>query len=197
MFLNDKLKQSEKIAHWINLTVYQSKLKKEEGQFKVASGFDNHPVVGITWYGANAYCKWLSIKTGEHYRLPTEAEWEYAAKAVTKEHAFSENSYLESAAWYRDTSDGKVHEVGTTEANRFGIYDMRGNVYEWCFDWYNENYYAKSKKNNPVEYSSALLKCIRGGGWDSFSRLCRINNRDGLPPEENSDMTGFRIVREK
>ncbi len=102
-------------------------------------------MVGISWDDARAYCEWLGELTGEHYRLPTEAQWEYACRAGTETRwSFGdEERDLDEHAWYSGNADGKLHPVASRRPNPWGLYDMHGNVWEWCADWYEEDYYAQ------------------------------------------------------
>jgi len=143
---------------------------------------DNAPIIGISWEDATAYCKWLSEKTGDNYRLPTEKEWEYACRAGTKtEWSFGDDEKeLEKYAWYDKNSDSTTHIVGEKLPNPWGLYDMHGNVWEWCEDWYNED-----KKS----------KIIRGGSWYRDASVTRSSLRNWLSPDDRSSNSGFRILR--
>ena len=142
----------------------------------------NAPIVGISWHDATAYCKWLSEKRKEEFRLPTEKEWEYAARAgTTGKWSFGDDEKaLEKYAWYRENSDRKTHPVGKKKPNPWALYDMYGNVWEWCEDWYNED-----KKT----------KVLRGGSWNSFAVNTRSASRDGNFPTNRRFIRGFRLLR--
>jgi len=124
-------------------------------------GYENHPVVYVTWYGADEYCKWAGG------RLPTEAEWAYAARGgnKSKKYDYCGSSDIEDVAWYYENSDVKTHPVGTKKPNELGIYDMSGNVFEWCQDWFTSNYYGQSSKVNPVNIIQSGTKVLRGGSY--------------------------------
>ena len=142
----------------------------------------NHPIIEISWEDATDYCKWLSAKTEENYRLPTEAEWEYSCRAGTKtKWSFGDDeSELEKYAWYNKNSDRKTHEVGKKDSNPWGLYDMHGNVWEWCEDWYND------KKTTKV---------LRGGSWYFNAIDTRSSSRNWFNPANRISNRGFRLLR--
>ncbi len=142
----------------------------------------NHPIAEISWEDAIAYCKWLSKKTKENYKLPTEKEWEYACRAGTKtKWSFGDDeSELEKYAWYDDNSDRTTHIVGKKSPNPWGLYDMHGNVWEWCEDWYDED-----KKE----------KVLRGGSWSYNAIGTRSSGRGWDDPDVRYNDVGFRLLR--
>lgn len=171
------------------------------------------PVCNVTQYAARAYCKWLYQTTGVFYRLPTEAEWEYAARAGSKTpYYFGDNAKdLKDYAWFYDNSDGAYKKVGGKKPNDWGLYDMYGNVAEWTSDTYDENYYAKIASKDP-SYSKFELypHSIKGGHWDDEADMLRsaarrpstprLKQRDPQIPRSKWWLTdapflGFRIVR--
>lgn len=156
----------------------------------------NLPVVHVSWYDAAAYCKWLSEKTGQQFRLPTEAEWEYAALGGKKGyHDFNSDSSLAEVSWNGANSEKKYHEVGGKKPNVLGLHDMIGNVYEWCADWYDERTYRSGTTENPAGPKSGSSKVIRGGSWyrDGGSEYYRPSIRFLLDPKERGAKVGFRI----
>ncbi len=123
--------------------------EKELDHYKNMDLSDNAPIIGVSWHDALAYCKWLSEKTGDNYRLPTEKEWEYACRAgtTTKWSFGDDESKLKECAWYYENSDEKTHPVGEKKPNPWGLYDMHGNVWEWCKDWYDEAKISKGDRS--------------------------------------------------
>lgn len=158
-----------------------------------------HPVTSVTWQGANAYCVWLSEKTGKNYRLPTEAEWEFAAKGgltstyIEDYFTYSGSNTIDEVAWYRDNSGRNTYPVGKKGLNQLGIYDMSGNVWEWCSDWYAADYYKQFVKGgavNPENTRQSTYRVLRGGSFGSLAKDCRSANRTSTP----SNYIGFRLV---
>ena len=177
---------------------------------------DNHPVVGISWSDAKAFCTWLSTKEKKIYRLATEAEWEYASRAGTQTaYAFGDNPEMlaengngadaTARARYPGWSigikakDGHIFTapVGQFKANAFGLYDMHGNVWEWCEDWYEPDIYPKDRKMDPTVPTTGKKKVQRGGGWSSDSNRLRSAARVGRDPVVyRGGYLGFRVVVE-
>jgi formylglycine-generating enzyme required for sulfatase activity len=161
----------------------------------------NIPVVHVSWTDANAYCEWLSEKTHQTYRLPTEAEWEFAATGGinSKEYSFSGSNTIDQVAWYQKNSDSSIHIIGTKKPNELGIYDMTGNALEWCNDWYDKDYYKKSPKENPKGPdfpAKDSVKVLRGGGWafaDTASR--NVYRLFKFKADASGGSIGFRICK--
>jgi len=174
---------------------------------------DTHPVTCVSWHDATAYCEWLSKKEGRTYRLPTEAEWEYSCRAGTSS----------VFCWGDDADDGKGHlngageegspngrkwsihfdfddgytataPAGTYRPNAFGLCDMHGNVYEWCQDWYAEDYYENSPTDDPTGPTTGANRVFRGGSWDDCAGGCRSANRRRYTPGYRLSLLGFRIA---
>ena len=157
---------------------------------------DNLPVENISWNDIQEYLKRLNIQTGKKYRLPTEAEWEYAARGGYKSntYTYSGSNNLEEVAWsYANTGD-KTNKVGTKKPNEIGIYDMSGNVWEWCNDWYDENYYKNSPNNNPKGPTRGSERVLRGGSCNNGALLCRLSYRYKGSPAERHSNVGFRLA---
>jgi formylglycine-generating enzyme required for sulfatase activity len=156
----------------------------------------NFPVVGVSWYEAEAYAKWLSEKTGEIYRLPTEAEWEKAARGSDG------RKYPWVNQWKKEYCNseyqlGRTSPVGIFSKGEspYGCMDMAGNVWEWCADWYEENYYTKSPAKNPTGPENGSNRVIRGGSWNIVAECCVAVFRGYDWPEYRGDDLGFRLVR--
>jgi len=168
------------------------------GNFRLVNSKENHPTVLVTWYGAKAFAKWLSEKTGYKFRLPTEAEWEYACRSAGKKvkHATSTGAISHDLANYAGTGGRDrwrcTSPVGSFPANRLGLYDMSGNVWEWCEDWYDK-YYSRSPKNNPRGSSGGTYRVLRGGSC-YYDRGLRCANRNRDLPVYRYDLIGFRLV---
>lgn len=176
-------------------------LRKRLGDWEVASGLEKDPVTHVTWYGANEYCKWLSQKTGYNYYLPTEAQWEYAArggkKGIADKHTYSGSNKLDDVAWYAENASYRIHyPIRNKKSNQLGIYDMSGNVWEWCADWYSNNYNTDPNTHNPQGPPSGDFKVCRGGSWVNNPSNCRVAYRNRSGPSFASNGLGFRVARD-
>jgi formylglycine-generating enzyme required for sulfatase activity len=160
----------------------------------------DHPVERISWNSVQGFIKKLNKATGMNYRLPTEAEWEYAARnggGKEKWAGTDEESELGEYAWYYSNSarDG-THSVAGKKPNGLGLYDMMGNVWEWCSDWYDRNYYENSPAKNPEGPSDGLTRVLRGGGWRSKPKHLRtVDRNDFDPTSKKFTNIGFRLAR--
>jgi TonB family protein len=168
---------------------------------------DKRPVENVSWDDVQEFISRLNAATGKKYRLPTEAEWEYAARGgndYNPSRMFSgcynctDWDDLDEVAWFYNNSDLRTHNVGTKKKSNpnstTGIYDMSGNVAEWCSDWYDDKYYRRSAKNNPMGASSGSDRVIRGCHWHSEAPECYVCSRDHSSPDKRNDYTGFRVV---
>jgi formylglycine-generating enzyme required for sulfatase activity len=160
------------------------------------------PVEMVSWDEAQEFCRKLSALPAEQaagwvYRLPTEAEWEYACRAgSTSRFCFGDSDDgLDAYAWFGNNSDSKTHPVGLKKPNAWGLYDMHGNVWEWCADWYDSGYYVASPSSDPQGPSSGSDRVSRGGGWLYRPGDCRSSYRDGFSPGIRSFDLGFRVAR--
>jgi len=227
---------------------YGSRIKWNGASFFIRTEYNNHPVVDVTWYGAVAYCNWLSNNEGLNqaydssnnivlsnngYRLPTEAEWEKAARgglvgnhypwpstssSYSSDINGSKANYYNSGDIYDSTNspydqnggpttpvgyyNGSQTPAGTDMKNGYGLYDMAGNVWEWCADWYNISYYSSSPTGNPIGPALGTYRVLRGGGWSAYSHgyggldyYLRCANRDYGNSSYYDDNLGFRCVR--
>ena len=154
------------------------------------------PVENVSWYDCQEFILKLNEKTGKTFRLPTEAEWEYAARGgkKSKGYTYSGSNTIDDVAWYVDNSGETTHEVGTKQANELGIYDMTGNVWEWCQDWFGETYYENSSTTDPQGPASGTYRVLRGGGWWSVAGGCRVAYRNGDSPGYRNYDLGFRLA---
>lgn len=157
---------------------------------------DNCPVVKVSWDDIQGFIKKLNEKTGKKYRLPTETEWEFAARGgkYSKEYKYAGSNKLGEVAWYGHTN-GTTHPVCKKEPNEIGLYDMSGNVAEWCNDWYGEDYYSKTiDEINPKGPVSGSLRVVRGGSFYDGDNDCRSVDRGRLGPDVRQWNIGFRLA---
>ncbi len=197
-FLNVRTNRNEGGAKWLDIGSSYCGIIYKDGVYLPKRGKEYYPVVEVTWYGASAYAKWVGG------RLPSEAEWEYAARGGNKSkgYLYSGGDDLYDVAWYTENSQnaennfssGKgTHIVGKKQANELGIYDMSGNVWEWCKDTYHSSY-----TNAPADGSAWVKdgngsRVLRGGSWDNSANNCRVADRDYRSPTYSSDYYGFRV----
>jgi formylglycine-generating enzyme required for sulfatase activity len=155
----------------------------------------NQPVTGVSWFQATQYCEWLRTQTGRAYRLPTEAEWERAARGDEEQKHFPwGNESPQSLPDYSSRWQYGPEPVARYAPNAFGLYNICDNVHEWCGDWYDPNYYAVSPQRNPAGPESGQRKASRGGSWRHQIKVARCSARSSIPPEFQYADYGFRIV---
>ncbi len=154
----------------------------------------DRPVERVSWNDAMEFCAELSRMTGRRFTLPTEAEWEYAARGGRKSTnaKYSGSASVSNVAWYDGNSGNQTHPVGKLRPNELGIYDMSGNVFEWCLDWYGS--YSSASQTDPMGPGSGSSRVLRGGGWGYGARYCRVSNRNGSAPGYRYGYNGFRVV---
>ncbi|MCI0392631.1 MAG: SUMF1/EgtB/PvdO family nonheme iron enzyme [Acidobacteria bacterium] len=201
--------ENEKPQHRVKLSpFFIGKYQITQAQWKAVMG-DNPsnwkggdlPVEQVSWNDAVKFCEAISKRTGKTYRLPTEAEWEYACRAgSTTKCCFGDGEKsIGDYAWWYENSDGKIHPVGQKKPNAWGLYDMHGNVWEWCSDWCGAGYYAECERQgavaDPQGPGTGSNRVNRGGGWGSSAVRCRSAVRvNGAPGGRSADL-GFRLVR--
>ena len=156
----------------------------------------NYPMYYVSWEDCQEFITKLNALTGKTFRLPTEAEWEFAARGGTKSQGFtySGSNTVDDVAWYFDTSSSTTHPVATKAPNELGIYDMSGSVYEWCNDWYSRSYYTSESQTNPTGPDSGSNRVWRGGSWAGDARACRVSNRSSKDPTYRGNYLGLRLA---
>ena len=183
-------------AQWeavMGTSVYQQ-WSKAYGVSPTSGVGAGHPMCCVSWDEAMEFCRLLSNKTGKTYTLPTEAQWEYAARGGNRPDGtkYAGSNMIDAVAWYYDNSGNTTHPCGKKRANALGLYDMSGNVYEWCKDWYSD--YMSYDTNNPIGLSSGSRRVRRGGGWRDNAQRCRVALRSHASPGARDSCIGFRVV---
>ncbi len=155
---------------------------------------DNLPVEQVSWNDCQTFINRLNSYTGRNFRLPTEAEWEFAARGgnYSRHYKYSGSNYISDVAWYCDNSGNRTHPVGTKQANELGLYDMSGNVWEWCSDRYGS--YSSYSQSNPTGATSGFGRVERGGNWCGLARYCCSSHRSYYAPGNSFDALGLRLV---
>ena len=204
-FLNDY--QSDKVKTGIyndQQMIYEHRwgLQFENEKWISAKGFEQHPVINVTWHGANEFCAWLNQKTGKNYALPSEAQWEYAARGGNQSLGFPyAGSYkLKEVGWYSKNSNGETKPVGLKLPNELGLHDMSGNVDEWCLDHWHENYEGAPKDGSawldPEKANDPeARRVVRGGSWSNNDNFCRVSFRFRYVANYRFFNLGFRVLR--
>ena len=193
--------KDEKPAHSVTLSSYyigqtevtQALWKEVMGSNPSYFKGDTNPVEYVSWNYCQAFIQKLNKRTGKTFRLPTEAEWEYAARGGKKSRGYKYigSNDIGTVAWCAGNS-GKTHAVGTKAPNELGLYDMSGNVWEWCSDW-NDNY-SSNAQTNPTGADSGFYRVNRGGSWGSNARDCRSSYRSYDSPSDSRNYLGLRLV---
>ena len=155
---------------------------------------NNLPVENVSWYDCQTFIKRLNSYTGRNFRLPTEAEWEFAARGgnYSRHYKYSGSNYIDDVAWYIDNSNKRPHPVGAKQPNELGLYDMSGNVGEWCSDW--DGSYSSYSQTNPTGPNSGSFRVNRGGFWRYNARYCRTPERNSNTPDYCVNTIGLRLV---
>ncbi len=195
---SDKITSDEYVGQTM---VYERNwgVQKNDTLWQPAEGYDKHPIVYVTWYGVYEYCRYYG------YTLPTEAQWEYAARGgnQSKGYEYDGSNNIDSVAWYDVNSyhigpshpDYGTHKVAGKKPNEPGIYDMSGNVYEWCNDWYSKHYYNFSKgMENPQGAPNGSYRVLRGSSFHCSARYCRVAYRSNFMPGHGYFGYGFRLA---
>jgi formylglycine-generating enzyme required for sulfatase activity len=197
----------EKPVHQVCLSdFYMGKYEVTQSQWQKVMGNNpsffkkcgpDCPVESVSWDDAQEFIKKLNAQSGKQYRLPTEAEWEYAARSGGKDEKWagtSDESAVSRYAWYDKNSSRSTHKVGLKKSNGLGLYDMTGNVWEWCQDWYNEAYYDDSPKDNPPGPDNGEQRVLRGGSWLVIADSARAGYRFRVNPGIGDYTLGIRLL---
>ena len=193
----------EKPAHQVTLTnnYYIGKTEVTQALWKAVMGSnpsefkgDNKPVECVSWNDCQTFISKLNAATGKSFRLPTEAEWEFAARGGnnSRHYQYSGSNNLFDVAWYTENSSNTTHDVASKQANELGIYDMSGNVYEWCSDWYSS--YSSNHQYAPAGPTSGSNRMLRGGSWYDSARFCRSSTRVSNFPDDRYRILGLRLA---
>ena len=196
-FLNAVQPDEKQLEEWIDLKGEfegeKCRIRLESGQFIFEQGYENYPVIFVSWFGAKAYCDWVN---GD---LPTEAQWEYAAKGghkrgIRPNYLYAGSINLEEVGWYKDNAD-RLNRAGEKAPNELGLCDMSGNVQEWSQDWFDENFASKKISKIKTKVAKGRNKTVRGGSWTSDAKECRIAERYYWYPGIRNSNVGFRICK--
>ena len=193
----------EKPTHQVTLSSFSiNKYEVTQEEWQIVMGNNpswfkgaKRPVEKVSWEECQEFIRKLNAMTGCRFRLPTEAEWEYAARGGNKSHGYkyAGSNDLKSVGWYDFNCRNETHKVGSKQPNELGLYDMSGNVWEWCQDWYEE--YSPSSQTNPSGSSYSGVRVFRGGSWINNSRNCRVSERRKYYPDGLGGLLGFRLAQ--
>ena len=195
-------RSDEKPTHSVTLSSYYiCKYEVTQALWRAVMGSnpsnfkgDNLPVESVSWNDCQTFINRLNSYTGRNFRLPTEAEWEFAARGgnYSRHYKYSGSNYIGDVAWYDNNSGNRTHPVGTKQPNELGLYDMSGNVYEWCSDW--DGSYSSYSQSDPTGPNSGSCRVERGGSWYGYAWSCRSSNRFSFPPGIRNFDLGLRLV---
>ena len=201
-FLNAKGKYADGSITWLDIGAFDCRIEYVSRVYRVKAGYENHPVVEVSWYGAMAYAEWKGK------RLPTEAEWEKAARGGGLSGLkYPWGNTIDSSRANYNGNVGDTTAVGKYTANGYGLYDMSGNVWEWCLDEYNDGFYVISPSQNPLSGANSIqwlldnytgvktFRVLRGGSWLADARLVRAAYRSNYTPAYTDFNLGFRCTR--
>ena len=191
----------EKPTHQVTLsTFYIGKYEVTQAEWQAVMGTnpsrfkgDNLPVENVSWYDCRKFIRKLNELTGKQFRFPTEAEWEYAARGGNKSNRtkYAGGGDIDNVAWYEENSNKTTHPVGQKRPNELGLYDMSGNVWEWCQDWYGD--YSSASQTNPQGPATGTFRRLRGGSWCDDARGCRLSCRHFCYPDIGN-IFGLRLA---
>ena len=201
-------RDEERPAHWVKIApfllcrfqttnAHYEAFRKATMRERPEFPHPEQPATSVNWFDAVAYCRWLSKEWGRHFRLPTEAEWEFAARAGMEGKLFPwGDEPPETRANYALRWHDGPEPVATSAPNGYGLFDMCENVHEWCSDWYDPAYYAASPAENPAGPAAGKRRASRGGAWRHHIKIARCAARSSIPPEFRYADYGFRVAGE-
>lgn len=194
----------EKPTHQVTLSSYsigKTEVTQELWQAVMGSNpsyfyGSNLPVECVSWEDCQTFIRKLNALTGKNFRLPTEAEWEFAARGGnnSRGYKYSGSNTLSNVAWFDDNSADKTHPVATKAPNELGIYDMSGNVWEWCSDWYSSSYYTSTSQTNPTGPGSGSYRVHRSCSWENHAGCCHVSSRGCSSPSDGFNVLGLRLA---
>ena len=203
-FLNAKGKHIDRGLTWLDIGNSHARINLVGGTYRAEAGYENHPAVKVSWYGAMAYAQWADK------RLPTEAEWEKAARGGLVGKKYPWGDTIDPTKANYNWNVGGTTPVGSYPANEYGLYDMAGNAWEWCLDEYDEDFYRTSPRRNPIAGANNVpevlnafannnltnaYRVLRGGSWSNYARNVRVAYRNSLSPTNSYSSMGFRCAR--